>query len=55
MQQHVEVAVTTFDNADALRDLERRVLTTLDPPLNLDGMPPTAVRRALSARRIQLA
>ena len=55
MQQHLEVAVTTFQNADALRDLERQVLATLDPPLNLDGMPPTAVRRALSARRSQLA
>jgi GIY-YIG catalytic domain-containing protein len=48
MLAHLEVAVHPFAGADALSDLERRVLAELDPALNLDGMTPTAVRVALS-------
>lgn len=55
MRQHLTVAVVPFADADALGDLERRVLTALNPPLNLDGMVPTPVRAVLSRRRAALA
>jgi hypothetical protein len=45
----------TFPAPDALADLEHRVLAVLDPPLNLDGMPPTRVRTAVSRLRSTLA
>ena len=44
MGTHLEVAVHRFATPDSLGDLERHVLTALDPPLNLDGQPPSTVR-----------
>jgi hypothetical protein len=45
------VAVHPFEDYDALADLEHRVLTELDPPLNLDGRPGSDIRRALTRLR----
>ena len=50
--RHLSVAVHPFAEADALGDLERRVLRHLNPPLNLGGMDPTRIRvRLVSMRR----
>lgn len=40
-----------FPEPDALGDLEHRVLAALMPPLNIDGMPSTSLRRTLSRLR----
>ena len=55
IRKHLAVAVLPFPHRDALGDLERRVLADLDPPLNLDGMAPSAIRQQLSRRRAELA
>ena len=54
MQTHLRVAVHPYPNRNVLGDLERRVLAVLDPPLNLEGMPRTALRERLSALRRRL-
>jgi len=54
MRDHLTLAVHPFPDADALGDLERRVLARLDPPLNLDGMPPTSLRQRLAQLRREL-
>jgi hypothetical protein len=51
MREHLEVGVHRFPDRDALADLEDHVLAKLDPPLNLDGMPPTPIRQSLSGQR----
>jgi hypothetical protein len=51
MRAHLEVAIHPFAAADALADCEQRVLRELDPPLNLEGMPPTPLRAALTELR----
>jgi hypothetical protein len=43
--------VMLFPERDALADLEHHVLAKLDPPLNLDGIAPTPIRRTLSRLR----
>src|SRR5450432_4111100 len=43
MRTHLEVAVHPFATPDSLADLERHVLSELDPPLNLDGQPSNTV------------
>jgi hypothetical protein len=55
MRLHLEVAVHTFAAADALADLEWRVLRELDPPMNLEGMETTTLRLALSLCRRALS
>jgi len=55
MRDHLEVAVFPVADRDPLGDLEHRVLRKLDPPLNLDGMPPTPLRSDLTRRRARLA
>jgi len=52
---HLEVAIHPFVDPDPLNDLEHRVLRTLDPPLNLEGMAPTPLRATLSAKRATLS
>jgi hypothetical protein len=52
---HLSVVAWPFHDRDALAELEHQVLTTLDPPLNLDGMPPSPVRARLSALRSEIA
>ena len=51
MYEHLQVAVLPFAERDPLADLEHRVLAKLDPPLNLEGMAPTPLRRSLSLLR----
>jgi hypothetical protein len=51
MRRHLHVAVHPFANRDALGALEHRVLAALDPLLNLEGMPSTAVRQRVSELR----
>jgi hypothetical protein len=48
---HLHVAIHPFEERDALMDLEHRGLDVLDPPLNLEGRPPTDLRAALSQLR----
>jgi len=52
---HLDVAVMSFAGRDPLGDLEHHVLAALDPVLNLEGMPRTPARVALSHRRAQLS
>lgn len=54
VRRHLQVAVHPFSEPDALVDLERRVLARLDPPLNLDGMPPTVLRARVGEQRARL-
>jgi hypothetical protein len=51
MHRHLRIIATPFDDRDALGRLERDVLNELDPPLNLQGMSPTPVRRRLKQLR----
>jgi hypothetical protein len=51
MLQHLRVVTVSFDDRDELGRLETRVLKTLDPPLNLKGMPTTPLRQRLKALR----
>jgi len=48
---HLELAVHPFPDKDRLGQLERVVLGSLDPPLNLEGMPSTPMRTTLSELR----
>jgi len=50
IRDHLSVAVHRFP-ADPLADLEHQVLVRLDPPLNLDGMPPNPLRMHLRELR----
>jgi hypothetical protein len=52
---HLEVGVHPFPDADRVSELERSVLSLLDPPMNLEGMPLTALRTVLSALRRDMA
>jgi hypothetical protein len=51
MLRHLSIAVAAEPDRALVASLEEAVLARLDPPLNLQGMPPTPVRTALSARR----
>jgi hypothetical protein len=51
MHDHLKVIAVPFEDADSLGKLEDDVLTRLDPPLNLQGMTPTATRRRLKELR----
>jgi hypothetical protein len=51
MRAHLAVGAMPFPERDPLGDLEHRVLVELDPPLNLEGMPRTPLRLALSRKR----
>jgi hypothetical protein len=55
MHKHLTVALHPFAERNALGDLEVRVLSRLDPPLNLEGMGPSALRSALEAARRSIA
>jgi hypothetical protein len=54
IREYLKVAVHPFPHAGALTDLERQVLAILNPPLNLDQMPPTPLRTAVSTLRASL-
>lgn len=51
MQDHLKLIAAPFEDADTLGQLEGDVLSRLDPPLNLQGMPATATRRRLKELR----
>lgn len=51
MHLHLRVVTVPFDDRDELGRLEERVLSVLDPPLNLKGMPPSPVRKRLRELR----
>lgn len=51
MRDHLRVAVWPCESPDSLGETEKAVLRELDPPLNLDGMAKTEVRRTLSLLR----
>ena len=51
MRAHLRVVTVSFEDRDELGRLEKRVLTALDPPLNLQGMASTPVRRRLKELR----
>ena len=51
MQEHLKVVAVPFDDRDELGRLEKRVLTALDPPLNLQGMSSNPLRKRLKILR----
>ncbi len=51
MMAHLRVLAAPYEDADTLGRLETEVLRLLDPPLNLQGMPSTPVRRRLTELR----
>lgn len=51
MKAHLRVLAAPYEDADTLGRLETEVLRLLDPPLNLQGMPVTPVRRRLTELR----
>lgn len=51
MRDHLKVVAVPFDDRDELGRLEKRVLTALDPPLNLQGMSSTPLRQRLKVLR----
>jgi hypothetical protein len=51
MRAHLSVAVHPHNDRDTLEGLERHVLKSLDPPLNLRHMQPTPVRARLTQLR----
>jgi hypothetical protein len=53
MSHHLTVA-TSEHHPDTLADLESQVLKALDPPLNLEGVAPTALRQAVHRERAEL-
>ena len=54
MRARLEVAVHPFRDRDALAHLEDEVLVALNPPLNLEGLPQTALRARVSELRSDL-
>lgn len=55
MRKHLRVAIAGVDDRATLAEVEGAVLHRLDPPLNLMGMPPTAVRARLRLLRATLS
>jgi hypothetical protein len=53
MHEHLKVLAVPYPDADTLGSLEEAVLTALDPPLNLQGMSPTPLRRRITRLRSQ--
>ena len=51
MLAHLRVLAAPYEDADTLGGLESDVLRLLDPPLNLQGMPASSVRRRLTELR----
>jgi GIY-YIG catalytic domain-containing protein len=53
--RHLALATHAYHDPDPLGDLEDRVLAVLNPPLNIDRMPPSPVRTRLSELRALIA
>lgn len=49
--EHLRVTIVPWDDRDSLERLEEAVIETLDPPLNLDGRPATALRQHVKTQR----
>ena len=47
IEDHLRIAIVPSEDRDSLESVEQAVLDTLDPPFNLDGRPPTDLRRSL--------
>lgn len=47
VNDHMRVVATPYDDRDTLGRIEKEVLEVLDPPLNLQGMRQTELRRRL--------
>ena len=54
IKDHLRVAMVSLDDRGALKSVEQQVLNTLDPPLNLSGVPKTVLRQRLSGLRSNL-
>lgn len=54
MYDHLSIVVVPFDDRETLGHIESEVLAILDPPLNLNGMGSTSIRRAVSDLRKSL-
>jgi hypothetical protein len=55
MVNHLSIAVQPYPDRDTLGAMEHVILMELDPPLNLDGMAATPVRRKVAELRRELA
>lgn len=51
IKEHLRVAIVPYHDRDSLGRIESEVLDLLDPPLNLEGRPPTDSRTLLSSLR----
>ncbi|WP_460625298.1 DUF6884 domain-containing protein [Intrasporangium mesophilum] len=51
MEAHLKVVAIPYKDADTLGRLEREVLEAIDPPLNLQGMDSSSVRRRITELR----
>jgi hypothetical protein len=54
MRDHLSIAVFPFDDQEELGRIEATVLRLLDPPLNLNGVGPSTIRRRVSQLRRSL-
>ena len=54
IKDHLRVAIVPYTDRDSLLDVEKQVLASLDPPLNLDGVPTNDLRRRLKDLRKRL-
>ena len=51
IEDHLRIVIVPSEDRDSLESVEKAVLNTLDPPFNLDGRPPTDLRRRLTELR----
>ena len=51
MRRHLSVAVHGVDSGEHLAELEKHVVEALQPPLNIEHMPPNELRRRLRGLR----
>jgi hypothetical protein len=55
MHDHLRVVAVPYGDPDTLGHVERAILDQLDPPLNLQAMAPTPLRRRLTELRRDVA
>ena len=55
IENYLRVAIVPWEDRDSLERVEQAVLDTIDPPFNLDGRPPTVLRRRLTDLRRAVA
>jgi hypothetical protein len=54
IREHLSVSIAPIPDTTGLDEIETTVLSVLDPPLNLNKLPKTEVRRRISALRRNL-